>query len=166
MYGDNFLWKTLTLSMNTYKLKLIRIFSQACLVMGLSTIAITFDLLPNYRNGNLTFTTPEAIAQTPTDEQLQKYANAAVKIENLRRNTYNNIQGIVGDSQSTQLSCNKREKFKNLPDNARSMAVDYCQQSEAIVKQNGLTINQFNQITQQIKKDRQLYQKLQQFMGQ
>ena len=166
MYGDNFLWKTLTLSMNTYKLKLIHTFSQAFLLMGLSTIAITFDLLPNYRNGNLTFTTQEAIAQTPSDEDLEKYANAAVRIENLRRNTLKNIQNMVGDSQSKQISCNKPETFNDLPDNARSMAVDYCKQSEAIIRENGLTVNKFNQIYQQNKRSPEVKQRLQTIMGQ
>ena len=154
--------------MNTYKLKLIQILSRACLVMGISTIAITFDLLPTYQSqtGRLTITTQSASAQAPSDTDLRKYGNAAVEIESLRQNTYSNIQGIVGSSQPAQLSCNKQKSFRSLPDNARSLAVDYCKQSEAIVKKNGLSINQFNQITQQLKKNPDLYKKLQNIMGQ
>ena len=151
--------------MNIYKFKLIHLFSQVCLLMGLSTVAITLDLLPSFKDGNLTISTSQAFAQTPSDADLKKYANAAVEIENLRRNTYNSIQGMVGDSQSAQLSCNRRQNFNKLPDNARSMAVDYCQKSEAIVKANGLTINQFNKITQQLKSNKDLYQRLQKIMG-
>jgi len=64
------------------------------------------------------------------------------------------------------MSCNQRQSFSQLPDNARKMAIEYCDQSEVIVQNNGLTINRFNQITQQVKQDPSLKQRLQSILGQ
>lgn len=65
-----------------------------------------------------------------------------------------------------QMSCNQRQSFSQLPDNARNMAIEYCDQSETIVKNHGLSVNRFNQITQQVKQNPSLKQRLQSIIGQ
>lgn len=164
MYRENLLLKIFTMLMNYHRFKFMKIAYQLCFLLGLSSAIIAFDILPRYEQGNLTIN-HEVLAQTPSDEDLQKYAKAAIAIEDLRKNTYRNIRGMVDKSKSPQLACHQRESFNQLPSNARNMATGYCQKSEEIVRNNGLTINQFNQITQQLKQNPALYQRLQQIMN-
>ena len=149
--------------MNNHKFNLIKIGYQICFLLGLSGALVAIDVLPRYEQGNLTLNN-EVLAQTPSDSDLRKYANALIKIESLRLNTYSNIRNTVKKS-IPDLACNQPNSFNQLPNNARSMAVNYCEQSENIVKQSGLTIVQFNQITQQVKQNPALYQKLEQIIG-
>lgn len=150
--------------MNHHKFQLMKIAYQLCFFLGLSSAIIAFDVLPRYEQGNLTISN-EVLAQTPSDADLQKYYTAVNEIEDLRQKTYRNIQSMVGQSKSPQLACNQQESFSQLPSDARSMATGYCNKSEEIVKNNGLTINQFNQITQQLKKNPDTYQRLQEIMN-
>ncbi len=150
--------------MNKYRLKLIKIIYQMCFLLGLSFGLVVLDVLPRYEQGNLSQNN-SVMAQIPSDNDLQKYARAATTIENLRQNTYRNIKKIVGTSNTPQLACHQQQSFQKLPDNARSMAVNYCNKSERIVKQSGLSINQFNRITQQLKNNPALYKRVQQMMN-
>lgn len=141
-----------------------KVASQLLIALGLSLSAFTMGIVPEYRQGSVIIES-QAMAQNVSDEDLKKYAQAAIAIENLRKTTYSNIEGVIGKS-SGQMSCNQRQSFSQLPDNARKMAIEYCDQSEVIVQNNGLTINRFNQITQQVKQDPSLKQRLQSILGQ
>jgi len=55
----------------------------------------------------------------------------------------------------------KRESFNNLPANAQRIAVDYCNKSKKIVKDNGFTASQFNAITNRIRTDNNLRRRVQ-----
>ncbi len=141
-----------------------KVASQLLIALGLSLSAVSTGVVPEYRQGSVTIQS-QAMAQNVSDEDLKKYAQAAIAIENLRKTTYSNIEGVTGKS-SGQMSCNQRQSFSQLPENARKMAIEYCDQSEVIVQNNGLTVNRFNQITQQVKQDPSLKQRLQSILGQ
>lgn len=141
-----------------------KVTSQWLIALGLSLSAVTMGIVPEYRQGSVIIES-QAMAQNVSDEDLKKYAQAAIAIENLRQTTYSNIESVIGKS-SGQMSCNQRQSFSQLPENARKMAIEYCDQSEVIVQNNGLTINRFNQITQQVKQDPSLKQRLQSILGQ
>ena len=164
MYRWNLLLKIFKMLMNHHRFKLMKIAYQLCFFLGLSSAIIAFDVLPRYEQGNLTISN-EVLAQNPSDADLERYYTAVNQIEDLRQKTYNNIRGMVGTSKSPRLACHQRESFDQLPSDARSMATRYCKKSEEIVKENGLTINQFNQITQQLKKNPATYQRLQDIMN-
>lgn len=144
--------------------KYMKFASQLLIAFGLSLTAVSLTIVPEYRQGSVTISS-QAMAQNVSDEDLRKYAQAAIAIENLRQTTYSNIEGIIGRS-SGQMSCNQPQSFSQLPENARKMAIEYCEQSEVIVKNNGLTVNRFNQITQQVKQNPSLQQRLQSIIGQ
>ena len=165
MYRWNLLLKIFTMLMNHHRFKLMKIAYQLCFFLGLSSAIIAFDVLPRYEQGNLTISSNEVLAETPSDDDLERYYTAVNEIEDLRQETYNNIQGIVGKSNSPRLACHQQESFNQLPSNARSMATGYCKKSEEIVKSNGLTNYQFNQITEQLKKNPATYQRLQEIMN-
>ncbi|BAQ61711.1 hypothetical protein GM3708_2117 [Geminocystis sp. NIES-3708] len=152
---------------NYRTLNFIKTGYQILLLFSLSTSAIALGIIPeiNWQSKTMNITS-EAMAQNVSDEDLRKYAQAAVEIESLRKSTLNNIESIVGKSTPNQLNCHQEENFNQLPNNARNMAVSYCEKSETIVKKYGLTNTQFNQITQQVRQNPTLKQKLQAIVGQ
>jgi len=133
-----------------------------CLLTSLS--AIGFGLAPqiNWQLKSLVWVN-QVLAQS--DTELRNYAQAAQEIENLRQSTFNQIEAKVGKDKANRLACNQASSLNQLPDDARSLAQNYCNQSEAIVQKYGLTINQFNQITQKRKADPGLNQKIQQMIS-
>ncbi|MBE9222736.1 DUF4168 domain-containing protein [Cyanobacterium stanieri LEGE 03274] len=131
------------------------------LTLGLSTLGIVTGLTPEYNfQSNAITINNQAFAQNFSDAELTRYAQAAVEIERLRRSTFANIEAIVGEERSSQLACHQQNSINELPSNARSLMNDFCQNSEAIVRRNGLSMNQFNQITQQVRQNDALRSRL------
>jgi hypothetical protein len=135
------------------------------ILLGLSTSAIVLGIVPEIQRQTITLNN-SAVAQSVSDEDLKKYAQAAIEIENLRVTTLSNIESIVGKSKPSQLNCYQEGTFNQLPSNARNIAENYCQQSEAIVRKHGLSNTQFNQIHQQVRNNPTLKQKVQSMIGQ
>jgi hypothetical protein len=152
---------------NNYTVNLMKTGYHLLILLSLSTSAIAIGIIPeiNWQSKTISINA-HAIAQDVSDEDLRKYAQAAIEIEGLRKTTLSNIENIVGKSKPNQLNCNQEENFNQLPDNARNMALSYCNQSENIVKKHGLSNTQFNQIHQQVRQNPALRQKLQAIIGQ
>jgi hypothetical protein len=104
------------------------------------------------------------LASNVSDGDLQKYAQAAKRIENLRISALSRIEQIVGKQKTAQLACHQPNTINALPADAQNIARDYCQKSENIVKQSGLSISKFNDITRAIQQDSSLQQKVQNMM--
>ncbi|WP_069791986.1 DUF4168 domain-containing protein [Cyanobacterium sp. IPPAS B-1200] len=135
--------------------------SKIVLMVGLSTFGILAGLTPEYNTQSNTIKiSNQALAQNFSDAELSRYAQAAVDIERLRRSTFANIESIVGQQRSSQLACHQKDTINDLPSNARTLMNDFCQNSEVIVRRNGLSMNQFNQITQQVRQDDELRSRL------
>lgn len=135
------------------------------ILLGLSTGSIVSGIIPEISTEKVSFSN-HVLAQSVSDGDLKKYAQAAIEIENLRVTTLGNIENIVGKSKPSQLNCYQEDTFNQLPSNARTIAESYCQQSEAIVKKHGLSNTQFNQIHQQVRNNPTLKQKVQGMIGQ
>lgn len=135
------------------------------ILLGLSSSAIVFGVIPEIHEQTITFNN-HVLAQNVSDGDLKKYAQAAIEIENLRVTTLASIESIVGKSKPNQLNCYQEGIFNQLPNNARTIAESYCEQSETIVKKHGLTNTQFNQIHQQVRNNPTLKQKVQAMIGQ
>lgn len=135
------------------------------ILLGLSTGAIVLGVVPEINTQTITFNN-HVSAQNVSDADLKKYAQVAIEIETLRVTTLTNIESIVGKSKPSQLNCYQENTFNQLPNNARTIAESYCEQSEAIVKKHGLTNTQFNQIHQQVRNNPALKQKVQAMIGQ
>ena len=150
---------------NKNKLNLNKIASQICFLLGLSVGLVLFDGVPQYQQGKLTID-HQAWAQSPIDnDKLARYGEAAMEIEDLRKATYSNIRQIVGNSKSPPLACHQQENFRQLPKEARNMAMYYCKESERIVERHGLTNREFNEMTRKLKNNSQLRQKLREIMN-
>ncbi|MBD2300856.1 DUF4168 domain-containing protein [Nostoc sp. FACHB-87] len=113
----------------------------------------------------LTFTA-KADAQTPTvnNNEIVSYAQAVLAMEPSRQQAFSEIKKLIGGGEIPQIVCNDPKSINNLPRKARNIAINYCNRSQKIVEENGLTIEQFNKITIEIQNDdnlkRQIYNTL------
>lgn len=103
-------------------------------------------------------------AQAYNDQQLEKYAEAVIAIEKLRQNTLGKIQKVLGSQEVPKVACNRSQSYEALPSDARSLIIKYCNRSKEIVQKKGLTVSKFNQITEKMKSNPELKQKVQQKM--
>lgn len=104
---------------------------------------------------------PVAAAQDLDAGTLRNYAQALLEIEPVRRNAYDQIRGQTG-GQVPQIYCHQRDSLSQLNRPVRDIAVRYCEQSIAIVERNGLTIQEFNQITNALQQNEGLAGRIQQ----
>lgn len=137
------------------------------IVIILSTLGVVSNFIPkiSWHTGGLNFNTV-VFAQNISESDLKKYAQTLVEIEQIRQPALTNIINIIGKDKTTELACNQQENLRKLPNNARDIAENYCTQSEAIVKKNGLSISQFNEITRNIQQNSSLQQKIQEIIRQ
>lgn len=103
---------------------------------------------------------PSISAQAVSDQQINNYAKAAIEIESERKQAYQEIQTILGKNPP-EIVCNQPRSYNNLPEAAEKVAVSYCENSQDIVENNGLTVQEFNQITQRIREDQALERRVQ-----
>ncbi len=139
------------------------------LVLIFTTFGVVLDFIPKiaWQTGGLNFNTVAFAQNNISESDLQKYAQTLVEIEQIRQPALTNIVNIIGkEAQTTPLACNQPENLSKLPDKARDIAKNYCTESEAIVKKNGLSISQFNQITRNIQDNPSLQQKIQEIIRQ
>ncbi|ELR98904.1 DUF4168 domain-containing protein [Gloeocapsa sp. PCC 73106] len=99
-------------------------------------------------------------AQSVDEQQINMYAQAALEIETHRQRAYQEIQTILGKTPPP-IVCNQPRSYNSLPAAAEKVAISYCQTSENIVEKSGLTVTEFNQITQKISEDQELERRVQ-----
>jgi hypothetical protein len=93
--------------------------------------------------------------------EITNYARSLLDIEPLRQEYYNQIkQGLTGRQQMPQIICSDTDSVNNLPRNIREEAIAYCQKSIEIVEKNGLTIQQFNNITNLLTQDTRILERI------
>ena len=102
-----------------------------------------------------------AQANAITSDEVQNYARSVLAIEPVRQEAYNQIKQITGDRDVPAIACHQPNSLNNLNRDIREIAVDYCNQSIAIVEQNDLTIGRFNVITTSQQSDPDLQQRIQ-----
>ena len=93
-------------------------------------------------------------AQTPTE--IINYARAVLAMEPERSLAFVEIKKIIGGGEIPQIVCSNSNSLNGLPNKARELAVNYCNSSQKIVEQNGLSIDNFNKITRDIQSNQKL----------
>jgi hypothetical protein len=139
------------------------------LVIGiLSTVSLVSGLIPSFQVDLLDRTATVAISNSAyaqanaiTSQEVQNYARSVLAIEPIRQETYNQIKQIIGNRDVPAIACHQPNSLNNLNRNIREIAVNYCNQSIAIVEQNDLTIGRFNVITTSQQSDPELQQRIQ-----
>lgn len=132
-----------------FRLSLTEMFSRSLLIV---TIATTSSFAFNF------FMSSKANAQNRSIDrnEVTNYSITLLRMEPIRQEAFNQIKRIVGGKQIPNIACNNSNSMKNIPRNAREIAINYCNRSQKIVEENGLTIERFNNITQQLSNDDQL----------
>jgi hypothetical protein len=93
-------------------------------------------------------------AQTPTE--IRNYAKAVLAMEPERRLAFEGIKKLIGGGEIPQIVCSNSNSLSGLPNKARDIAVNYCNRSQKIVEQNGLSIDNFNKITRDLQSNPKL----------
>ncbi|MBW4566795.1 MAG: DUF4168 domain-containing protein [Tolypothrix carrinoi HA7290-LM1] len=93
-------------------------------------------------------------AQTPTE--IRNYAKSILAMEPERSRAFVEIKKIVGGGEVPQIVCSNPNSLNGLPNKARDIAVKYCNRSQQIVEQNGLSIDNFNKITRDLQSNQKL----------
>ena len=93
-------------------------------------------------------------AQSPTE--ITNYAKSVLAMEPDRRQAFEEIKKLIGGREIPQIVCSNSNSLNGLPNKARDIAVNYCNRSQKIVEQNGLTIDNFNKITRDLQSNDKL----------
>lgn len=98
----------------------------------------------------------KANAQTPQPvnrNEIISYAQAVLGMEPARQQAFDEIKKIMGEQEIPKIICNDPKSISSLPKKAQDIAVNYCQRSQKIVQENGLSVERFNRITIDIQND-------------
>lgn len=107
--------------------------------------------------GTLTFHS-QSEAQIPpvNNSEITSYAQAVLAMEPSRQQAFEEIKKLIGGGEVPQIVCNDPNSMNSLPRKARDIAINYCNRSQKIVEDNGLTISRFNGITIEIQNNNNL----------
>ena len=103
----------------------------------------------------------QAIAQTfnVNDTELTNYVKAVLEMEPVRQQAFEEIKKIIGSKDIPQVICNDPTSVNALPGKAKDIAVNYCNQSQQIVKKF-IPVERFNKITLEKQKNTTLQEQL------
>lgn len=99
-----------------------------------------------------------------SDSDLRNYAAALMQIEPLRQSTLSQVSR-ANNGSLPNLVCNQPNTMETLTSEAKSLFINYCNQSESIAASRGLDSKRFNQITQAVRSNPQLQNRVRGFMN-
>ena len=100
-----------------------------------------------------------------SDPDLRNYAAALVQIEPIRQSALAEVSSANGNRTLPNLVCNQPNTMEGLNIHAKTLFVKYCNQCETIAAGKGLSIDRFNQITQAVRSNLQLQNRVRSFMN-
>ncbi len=123
----------------------------------LAIVSILVGLAPDYHSWQSLSdrTSILAYSQDLSETKINQYAQVVLNIEAERKKAYANIQAILG-KKTPEIICNQSETIRNLVPDAQKVAVDYCFKAKKFVESSGLTVAEFNTITNQIRDNQSL----------
>jgi Domain of unknown function (DUF4168) len=103
----------------------------------------------------------KANAQAPAvnsvnNVEVTSYAQAVLAMEPARQQAFEEIKKLIGGGEIPKIVCNDSKSMNGLPNKAKDIAVNYCNRSQKIVEDNGLTIDRFNKITMEVQSNNNL----------
>ncbi|WP_071191482.1 DUF4168 domain-containing protein [Trichormus sp. NMC-1] len=134
-----------------------RILSHSLVFATLTSASVIFSTLG---------LSPKAAAQSITvnNTEVTNYAQSVLKMEPDRQQAFDEIKKLIGEKEIPKIVCNDSRSMNSLPSKARDIAVNYCNRSQKIVENHGLSIERFNAITLEIQNSsdlkRQVYNTL------
>lgn len=133
---------------------------RAGLGLGATTLALigsSFQLASPTPGGLPVIVPLSAHAQGAlTEEEVYSYAAAVLQMDGPRNQAYTEIKDLLmsvnQDVNSVDMTCTQTRSLNNLPrsvrQQVRTLVVNYCNQAQDIVENNGLTVSRFNEITE------------------
>lgn len=154
------------LSINFPRNSFLKPCNRFLLLTFLATVGVTTGAIPSIDKDSLGLTfQARAYAQDFTAQEVTNYAKAVLEIETLRQQAYQDIQQMIG-KQQPDIVCNNPNSFNSLPENAKKIATTFCQTSKKIVENSGLTVSQFNNMTNTVQVNKTLERRIQDAMVQ
>lgn len=101
-----------------------------------------------------------ASAQAISETEVRDYAIIVLQMEPRRQTVLRDIETIIG-SKPEAIPCYQTRTLRRLPQDARELAVSYCNAYKELIESRGLTVARFNQITQQAQADEELKRRIQ-----
>ena len=140
-----------------------KMLSRFFILATLAGMGIFLDFVPkiNLDTYDLSFQSV-AYADDFSDNKIEKYARAALKLEQKRLQVYRQIISNTGTPPS--FACYQQASFNNLSQQARSIADRFCNESEQIVRNSGLSVQEFNEITRRKRSDPNLERRIQELI--
>lgn len=122
------------------------------------------DILPKtlfvgmITSATLLFSTLKVDAQVTSVNNIEitNYAKAVLAMEPARQQAFGEIKRVIGNADIPKIVCNDPNSMNGLPSKARDIAVNYCNQSQQIVEEHGLSIDTFNKITMELQSNNNL----------
>jgi hypothetical protein len=132
--------------------RLHQILSQPLILATITTVSLI--------SGTFGFNSP-AVAQTfnINDTEITNYVKAVLEMEPVRQQAFEEIKKILGSKDIPQVICNDPTSLDTLPSKAKDIAVNYCNQSQQIVRKF-ITVERFNEITLEQQKNTTLQKQL------
>ncbi len=127
-----------------------KIFSHVLIISVITTMGIV--------NGNAA-----AQGQNISNEDITNFADAVLQMESDRQQAYDKIKQIIG-APPPNIPCNDLNSLSNLPEEARTIAADYCRICKEIVEDSGLTVERFNAIMSNLEAEPNLVKRIQNAM--
>jgi hypothetical protein len=127
----------------------------ALAVTGLSAALSGVSLPPVAGHVSWAWGVAQAQDNSVSREDIDSYAASVLEMDPYRTEAYTQIKnllsGIDHDMSAVDMSCSGTANLSQLPrsvrSEVRSIIVNYCNQASRIVQRNGLTVQQFNEIT-------------------
>lgn len=119
----------------------------------------TVPSLPSNSSTSLRFE-QAASAQAVSETEVRDYAAIVLQMEPRRQTVLRDIETIIG-SKPEAIPCYQTRTLRRLPQDARELAVSYCNAYKELIESRGLSIVRFNQITEQAQADEELKRRIQ-----
>lgn len=100
-------------------------------------------------------------ASSISSEQINNYAKALLAIDQKRQEAYEEIQKLSNNEKVSEITCTQPETIKALDQGIQNIAVNYCEQAKQFIQDQGLTVAQFNEITDTAQSDAELRTRIQ-----
>ena len=133
--------------------RLQQILSQPLILATIATASLIFATFGFNSQG---------IAQTLNinNTEVTNYAKAVLGMEPVRQQACEEIKKLIGSKDVPQVICNDPTSINALPGKAKDIAGNYCNHSQKIVEDSGLTVERFNKITVEIQNNNNLKKQL------
>jgi Domain of unknown function (DUF4168) len=131
-----------------------------------SCVGILGGILPDLTAQHPSLLFSSAVqAQEFNDTELRNYAAALMQIEPARQSALAQVSRANGGGNLPNLVCNQPNTMDALNSEAKSLFIQYCNQCETIAASRGLSIDRFNQITQAVRANSQLQNRVRSFLN-